>query len=247
METDVHGRLAGRRILITGAASGIGLETAKLFVREGAQVALFDLAFPEPLDDALSGSPVFALDIRDQPAVVAACEASARALGGLDGLVNCAGTFVPGLTEDGDLAAWDRNISVNLTGAFVVAAATIAHLRVAEAATIVNVSSGIALLPGAGQGAYAASKAGLLAWTRVAAQELGPRIRVNATCPGATDTPLMRANSGGKPMSQLGDGRALERASLPIEQAHAILYLTSSESSYVTGATVPVDGGRTYY
>lgn len=241
-------RLQGRRILITGGASGIGLATARLFIEHGAKMAILDLE-----ERAVStagrqcGCVGVAADVSNAAQVRTAVERAAHDLGGLDGLVNCAGIFIGGRADEGDLEGWSRNLAVNLTGPFIVTAAALPYLKAEPAATIVNVSSGIGLRPSPNQGAYAASKAGLLAWTKVLAQELGPNIRVNATCPGPTDTPLMRANAGGRDMKALGAERALDRAGEPIEQAHAILFLTGPESTFVTGVTIPVDGGRTYY
>lgn len=241
-------RLSGRKILITGGASGIGSATARLFAEHGARVGVLDRdgEAASRLANEIGGVAAQA-DVADAAETRRAVEAIATGLGGLDGLVNCAGTFIPGKAEDGDLDGWNRTLAVNLTGAFLATAAALPFLKQAERATIVNISSGIALRPAPEQGAYAASKAGLLAWTKVLAQELGPRIRVNATCPGPTDTPLMRAHARGLSMKELGEGRALDRAGEPHEQAAAILFLTSDEASFVTGVTVPVDGGRTYY
>lgn len=240
-------RLAGRRILITGGASGIGLATARLFRQHGAKVGVLDRDAAAATAAAGTDGAAVAADVADPDAARRGVRDLADALGGLDGLVNCAGIFIPGLAEDGDLAGWSQTLAVNLTGAFLVTAAALPFLKQAAGATIVNVSSGIGLRPGPGMGAYAASKAALLAWTKVLAQELGPAIRVNATCPGPTDTPLMRANAADGDLQALGAGRALARSGEPLEQAHAILFLTGPESSFVTGVTLPVDGGRTYY
>jgi NAD(P)-dependent dehydrogenase (short-subunit alcohol dehydrogenase family) len=135
-------------------------------------------------------------------------------------------------------------IDINLTGSFIVMQAALPYLRQAEGnVTVVNVCSGIALRPSAGQGGYAASKAGLLALTRVLAQEVGPSIRVNAVCPGATDTPF----ASGSDHAQLGRLYVLGRVSRPEEQAQVILFLTGAESSFMTGAALSVDGGRTFH
>lgn len=245
----IGNRLAGRRIVITGGASGIGLAAARLFIEQGANVAILDLN-EEAAEEVARDLGCFgaAADVTDADAVGSAIAHAAAAMGGIDGLVNNAGVFVGGRLGDADLAGWNLTLAVNLTGPFIVASAVLPYLKEAESGgTIVNVGSGIALRPGPGSGAYAAAKAGLLAWTKVLAQELGPHIRVNAMCPGPTDTPLMRANSQGLSMKQLGEGRALERGGEPIEQAHALLYLTGNESTYVTGVVLPVDGGRAYH
>jgi NAD(P)-dependent dehydrogenase (short-subunit alcohol dehydrogenase family) len=126
-----------------------------------------------------------------------------------------------------------------------VARESLPHLKRGTGSTIVNVASGIGLRPFADRGAYAASKAGLIGWTRVLAQELAPGIRVNATCPGSTDTPLMQAQ-----LAREGDAvpsLALGRRGQAIEQAHAILFLTGPESTFVTGVALAVDGGRTFH
>jgi NAD(P)-dependent dehydrogenase (short-subunit alcohol dehydrogenase family) len=243
------GRLAGRKMLITGGASGIGLATLELFVGEGAQVAVLDVDRTS-LDRAIDKGAVHAAlgDVSDKLSVDAAVSAAASAMEGLDGLVNAAGISITrGLAEQ-DLVSWQRVLDVNLTGAFLVTQAALPHLKASGTATIVNVSSGIALRPFAGLGAYAASKAGLLAWTKVLAQELGPSIRVNATCPGSTDTPLMRANMPPNvDLSQLTSQYVMQRQGEAIEQAHAILFLSGAESTFITGVSLAVDGGRTFH
>jgi NAD(P)-dependent dehydrogenase (short-subunit alcohol dehydrogenase family) len=243
------GRLAGRRILVTGAASGIGLAVAKLFTGEGARVALLD-ANREAAHAAAGDIKAVAVcaDVSREAEVVAAVAEAAKLLGGLDGLVNCAGISVYQPLAGTDIATWQRTLDVNLTGAMLVARESLPHLKANPGATIVNVASGIGLRPFAGRGAYAASKAGLIAWTRVLAQELAPDIRVNATCPGSTDTPLMEAQlaKDGTPPDQVPN-LALRRRGKAIEQAQAILFLTSAESSFVTGVALAVDGGRTFH
>jgi NAD(P)-dependent dehydrogenase (short-subunit alcohol dehydrogenase family) len=242
-------RLAGRRILITGGASGIGRATAGLFVKEGARVALLDRE--ESAVNAVAssiGAFAAAADVTDSLAVKRGVQSAAEALSGLDGLVNAAGIAGGQLLSEMDEVRWRRVLEVNLTGPLLVIRAALPFLEANPSATIVNVASGIALRPFAGQGAYAASKAGLLALTKVLAQELAPRIRVNATCPGPTDTPLMRANvPHGTTFEQLGNQYALRRMGLAIEQAQAILFMTGPESGFITGVSLAVDGGRTFH
>ena len=242
-------RLQGRRILITGAASGIGHATAVLFAQEGARLGLLDL--PEANLRSIAkeiGAFAAEVDVTDPTGVSHAVAAAARALGGLDGLVNAAGVAGGEPLSGTSLARWQRILAVNLTGPMLVTRAALGHLEKEVAATIVNVASGIALRPFAGQGAYAASKAGLIAWTKTLAQELAPKIRVNATCPGSTDTPLMRANMpAGMSMETLTSNYALCRQGTALEQAQAILFLTGPESGFITGVSLAVDGGRTFH
>jgi NAD(P)-dependent dehydrogenase (short-subunit alcohol dehydrogenase family) len=242
-------RLTGRKILITGAASGIGRATAELFIQEGARVALLDreVSAVNAAAAQLGGFAVNA-DLTDEMGVSRAVTEAAIELKGLDGLVNAAGVAGGQPLEQTDTASWQRILEVNLTGAMRVTRAALTFLKDNPSATIVNIASGIALRPLPGQGAYAASKAGLIAWTKVLAQELAPAIRVNATCPGSTDTPLMRAHLPlGLDVKSLTAQYALRRQGLVLEQAHAVLFLTGSESTFVTGISLAVDGGRTFH
>jgi NAD(P)-dependent dehydrogenase (short-subunit alcohol dehydrogenase family) len=245
----VRGRLAGRRVLITGGASGIGRAAGELFVKEGCRVALLDREESNVLvvASAVGAHPVIG-DVTDAIAVTKGVQDAAESLRGLDGLINAAGMAGGQRLSETDPAQWRRVLEVNLTGPLLVTQAALPFLQANLSATIVNVASGIALRPFAGQGAYAASKAGLLAWTKVLAQELAPRIRVNATCPGPTDTPLMRANvPEGTTFDQLQERYALQRLGKVTEQAQAILFLTGPESNFITGVSLAVDGGRTFH
>jgi NAD(P)-dependent dehydrogenase (short-subunit alcohol dehydrogenase family) len=243
-------QLRGRRILITGAASGIGRKTAEIFAAEGAGLALLDRNAQAlgAIAAATGGTPL-AADLTTAKAVEEAVITGAEALGGLDGVVNAAGIVARGKLADMELAEWTLVQSVNLTGPFLVCKSAIPHLVRAEAATIVNVASASGLLPSGANGGYAAPKAGLIALTKVFAVELAPKVRVNVVCPGSVETPLLR---GVLPDSEEARERikqvyALQRVADPREIADAILFLTSGQSSYITGAALAVDGGRSYH
>ncbi|MGF7162392.1 NAD(P)-dependent dehydrogenase (short-subunit alcohol dehydrogenase family) [Rhodoligotrophos appendicifer] len=242
----MSGRLKGRRILITGAASGIGRATAELFAAEGAGLALLDR--DQTGLAGLSGTAV-AVDVADEVSVRQAVAAAADALGGIDGLVNAAGIFPVAKLQDTDLALWQQTMAVNLTGPFLMTKAVLPHLRAAEAATIVNLGSGSALLPYAELSAYGATKGGVAVLSKVWAAELAPKIRVNLVCPGMTRTRMV--SDWHPDPEKLADRAkqtyALQRIAEPEEIAHAILFLTSAESSFVTGTTLVVDGGRTFH
>jgi len=242
----MSGRLKGRRILITGAASGIGRATAELFAAEGAGLALLDR--DQTGLAGLSGTAV-AVDVADEASVRQAVAAAADALGGIDGLVNAAGIFPVAKLQDTDLALWQQTMAVNLTGPFLMTKAVLPHLRAAEAATIVNLGSGSALLPYAELSAYGATKGGVAVLSKVWAAELAPKIRVNLVCPGMTRTRMV--SDWHPDPEKLADRAkqtyALQRIAEPEEIAHAILFLTSAESSFVTGTTLVVDGGRTFH
>jgi len=241
-------RLAGRRIAITGGASGIGRATAALFVREGARVALLDRD-PTLLGAAASatGAAAYPADVADPASVEAALAAAAGAMGGIDGVVNAAGILVTGPVEQVGAEAFRRVVEVNLTGTYVVARAALPYLRagaarVASGATLVNIASGVGLLPtGPNGAAYAASKGGVVTLTRALAMEFAPAIRVNSVCPGAVETPMTE----GAPRHP--EVYALKRWAVPSEIAAGILFLTGPESSFMTGIALPIDGGRTFH
>ena len=240
------GRLGGRRILITGAASGMGKTTAELFVAEGAQVALLDAnaAALEAVAGEI-GCPGFRADVTDASSVKVAVEQAATAMGGIDGVVNAAGIFGFTPLADSTPEQWQRILAVNLMGPVLVSQAALPWLQAAPAATIVNISSIQALKPSPRVGAYVASKAGLLGITRSLAMELGPKIRVNAVCPGTIDTPMARANLADTGIDV--SSYVIPRLGSAMEAAQGILYLTSDESSYVTGIALPIDGGRAFH
>ncbi len=239
-------RLTGRKILITGGASGIGRATCALFVQEGASVVVLDRNTANVADVR-----AIAADVSDAGSVTRAMQEAAQAMGGLDGLVNAAGVFINKDLMGTDAQTWNTTIAVNLTGTFLCVQAAVPLLRQAAQATIVNLASGVGLLPtGGGSTAYVASKGGVIAMTRALAAELAPGIRVNAVCPGAVETPMTDGtlrDASGAINPAIVNRYALGRPGSPEEIAAAILFLTSHESSFVTGVNLAVDGGRTFH
>src|SRR5215475_4748426 len=223
-------RLKGRRILITGAASGIGRRTAELFAAEGAALTLLDCDRKRLAEVARETGGVAAeADVTQEASVAHAVDQGAAAMGGIDGVVNAAGIVIHGSVLDVGVADWQLVLGVNLTGTYIVVRCCLPWLAKARFATIVNIASGQGLLPNRPQmTAYAASKGGVVNLTRALAAELAPAIRVNSVCPGMVDTP-MTAN-----MQRDTSPYAMRRIAEPIEIARAMLFLTSSESSFVT-------------
>ena len=238
--------LQDRHVLITGAGSGIGKATAALFAREGARLALLDIDKDSIAEQAEAlGGVAVAADVRDEQGVIDAIGAAAEALDGLDGLVNAAGVSIRANLEDLGMEVWRRIIDINLTGTYVVCRAALPFLRQAVEGTIVNIASGAATRSGPGRSAYTASKAGVIAFTRSIASELAPHIRVNAILPGAVETPLFEGLVPDQATREAVISRyAMKRIGRPEEIANAILFMTSKQSSFMTGSPMLVDGGQ---
>lgn len=246
-------QLDNKIALVTGASSGIGKATAKLFAREGARVAIGARRRDE-LDqvvteiEAAGGQAVaIAGDIRDESYAKALVDLTTETFGGLDIAFNNAGTLgqLGSLTEI-SLADWQTTIDVNLTGAFLGARYQVPAMRGRPGASLIFNSSFVGYTVGfPGTIAYAASKAGLIGLVQVLAAELGSEgIRVNAILPGGTETP-MAATMMATPESRsfIESLFALKRLAQPEEIARFALYLASDAASFTTGTALLADGG----
>lgn len=253
------GRMAGRVALVTGGGGGIGEATGRLFAEEGAAVTLLDAdaaaveSSAAGILSAVPGARVQALtgDVTRESDVRRMVDEAAARWGALHTLVNVAGVRVYAPLADADAADWERIIGVNLLGTAHCCKAALPRLRAAGRGTIVNVSSVYGVMGRAGMGQYDTTKAAVLGFTRSLAVEEAPhRIRVNAVCPGGTITPyhVRRAAARGVSEDEMRTQRAgdnlLGRWAEPREVAYPILFLASDESSFVTGATLMVDAGR---
>jgi len=247
--------LSGRKVLITGAASGIGRATAKLFAGHGAELVLLDRAWGgsgSATPPSVAGAMHLDCDLTQEASVEQAVAQGIEALGQLDGVVNCAGISLRKSVEDTTFDEWNVVIDTNLRGPFLVCRAASAVLKRSAPSTIVNVSSGAAFRPSFNFGAYCASKGGLLMFTRALALDFAPfGVRVNAVCPGVIDTPMIERAIARSPDPEAAHARftsnAMSRMGSPEEIANVIMFLTSVESSFVTGAAYSADGGATYH
>jgi NAD(P)-dependent dehydrogenase (short-subunit alcohol dehydrogenase family) len=245
-------RVAGSRIVITGASSGVGLIAARTFAGAGASVAL--LARRAELLDELAGelgdrAIAQPTDVTDPDAVAAALGAAHDAFGGLDVVVNAAGVGMPTPLDGLDPRGWQEVIDINLSGTFYVAREAALRMLEGDGGSIVNVGSELSSIGMGFYAPYCASKFGVIGLTKALAAELAPTVRVNAVCPGPIDTPMMDAELEWYPDPEATRADAIERVPLrrfaaPEEVVEAIRFL-AFDAPYATGATLPLDGGTT--
>lgn len=240
--------LTGRRVLVTGAARGLGEGFARALVAAGAQVVISDVlhergrALAAELGAAAHYVP---MDLLDPADIVRGVAEAAQALGGLDGLINNAAiTNSGGKTADQiTLDTWDRVMAVNVRGTWLVTNAARSHLAASGSGRIVNLASDTALWGAPRLAAYVASKGAVLALTRTIARELGADgITVNAVAPGLT---LVEATEyvPAERHEHYRAGRAIQRPQVPEDVNGAALFLLTRAAGYVTGQVLPVNGG----
>lgn len=224
-------QLENLRVAVTGSFGALGAATVRAALDAGARVAAIDRAAP-PTGGIGSATCIGGVDLADAVAARQALDAAAQALGGLDALVNIAGTFRYETVSDGSVDTWDLLYRVNLRTAVAASQAALAHLP--RGGRIVNIGANAALKAGAGMGAYTASKSGVMRLTEALAEELKARdITVNAVLPSTLDTPANRADMPKADFS---------RWVAPGQLAGIIMFLLSPQASAITGALIPVVG-----
>ena len=249
------GRLAGKRAIVTGAASGIGRASASIFAEEGARVILVDrdadglAATAESIESSGGTAIAVAADVSDEAAVKEYCGRCVSEWGGIDVLYANAGILddARSLLEQSP-ETWQKVLAVNLLGPFLALKHTAPTMIEQGGGSIIFTASVAGLRANAGPPAYSASKAGVISLVQTSADELaGTGIRVNAICPGLIETGMTQpmfdgARAKGKE-DKIGQLNPLKRAGHPAEIGHMALFLASDEASYVNGQAIAVDGG----
>lgn len=238
-------RFAGKRVVVTGAAGGIGLGIAQAFWGHGARVASLD-ANGELLRDVTAvGQLSVVADVSDADSVRAAITQIVDAWGSIDIVVNCAGVSTPHVVADLTAEAWRKVIDVNLTGTFLVSAAALPWMREQRYGKIVNIASVAGKrISFNGSAAYTASKAGVLGLTRHLAYEVASQgINVNAVCPGPVLTPLMESLADEDVLAARKKAVPLGRLNSIGDCVSAVTFLASDEAEGICGVALDVDGG----
>jgi NAD(P)-dependent dehydrogenase (short-subunit alcohol dehydrogenase family) len=244
--------LLDKVVLVTGAASGIGQGIALAFAARGAKVIMVDRdivrgrEIADTLSDAGSNALFLGADVTSEDDVRRVVAAGYGRYGGLDILVNSAGIAKLQPTDDMSLDDWRATISVNLDATFLLARECIRIMKRHGGGSIVNIASMHGHVGFANHAAYTASKGGVVNFTRTLAIEFGRQgIRVNAVCPGVVLTPLVENAASPELLAQLAEQHPIGRLGRVDEIAKAALFLASDDASFITGASLFVDGGYT--
>lgn len=244
--------LRNKRMIITGAASGMGRALAELAAEQGASVALLDIneAGLKETANKLGSSNVTTVvtDLAEWDSVENGVNAAAQALGGIDVVANVAGWDEPGRFWEQSLEFWEKVVAINLWGTLYMCRATVPILMEQGSGTIVNVASDAGRVGSKGETVYAAAKGGVIALTKSLARELASTgVTTNCVCPGPMNTPMLQAEmvSDPKLTEKLIRAIPLRRVAEPSEPAGVVAFLGSDAAAYMTGQVVSVSGGLT--
>ncbi|MGE5484820.1 MAG: SDR family NAD(P)-dependent oxidoreductase [Ignavibacteriales bacterium] len=240
--------LSGKRVVVTGGTSGIGLATARRFIREGSRVVVIDID-----EKAIAGAKAtipgltrgVKADVSSPSEVAEAFRVVDESMGGVDVLVSNAGISVRKPFLEIEYEQWSRVLGVNLGGMFLCAKEAIRRMLPQRSGVILFTASTNGMEAHPLYADYNASKAGVILLARTIALEFAPWIRANAVCPGYVLTPMQKAEYTPEMLEQVNQGIPLKRHADPEEVAALFAFLASSEAAYITGQHYPIDGGET--
>lgn len=240
--------LKGKRVVVTGGASGIGLATAKRFAKEGAKVIIFDWN-NESIKEVLSDNPELVdgvkVDVSNPIDVENGFLKVDEIIGGIDVLISNAGISVRNLFKDIEYEQWTKVLGVNLGGMFLCAKEALKRMEPQKSGVILFTASTNGMEAHPYYADYNASKAGVILLGRTLALEYAPYIRVNSICPGYVLTPMQKAEYTEEMLEKVNQGIPMKRHATPEEVAALFTFLASDEASYITGQHIPIDGGET--
>lgn len=239
-------RLKDKVAIVTGGANGLGLETTKVFIENGAKVVIadFDKVNGEKRQEEFGGDCLFVeVDVSNPESVENMVKKTIEKFGKIDILINNAGITRDAMLHKMTIENFDKVIDINLKGVFVCTQSVIPYMREANYGRIINTSSIVGVIGNVGQTNYAAAKAGLIGMTKTWAKELGKKgITVNAVAPGFINTAMLQTIPENV-INKIKSGISLGELGEPSDIANAYLYLASDEARYITGHVLQVDGG----
>jgi len=240
--------LKGKKVVVTGGASGIGLATAKRFVREGSKVVILDYN-GDGIKAVLKDNPEIAggvkADVSNPKDVENAFSKVDELIGGIDVLISNAGISVRKPFIEIDYEQWQRVIGINLGGMFLCAKEAIKRMEKQRSGVVLFTASTNGMDGHPFYADYNASKAGVILLAKTIALEFAPWLRVNSICPGYVLTPMQRAEYTDEMLAKVNEGIPIKRHAEPEEVAALFAFLASSDASYITGQFIPIDGGET--
>ena len=240
--------LKGKRVMVTGAASGIGLATAQRFAAEGAKVFIIDCN-RDALAKAMGDNPLFAgsgvCDVSREEDVLSVFNKMDSELGGIDVLVSNAGISIRKDFVDISYEQWQKVININLNGMFLCAREAARRMKAQKSGVILMTASTNGTEGHRWYTDYNASKAGVILLTKSMALELAPDVRVNCVCPGYVLTPMQRAEYTDEMLAKVNEDIPMKRHAEPEEIGALYAFLASDDAKYITGADIRIDGGET--
>lgn len=244
----IYKDLKGKRVVVTGGASGIGLATAKRFADEGSEVVIFDInenALKETLEinSELTGGVV--VDVSDESSVINGFKEVDSMIGGIDVLVSNAGISIRNLFKDTTYDQWKKVLDINLGGMYLCAKEALKRMGKQKSGVILFTASTNGMEGHPYYADYNASKAGVILLGKTLALEYAPYIRVNSVCPGYVLTPMQKAEYTEEMLEKVNEGIPMKRHAEPEEVGALYAFLASDEAKYITGVHIPIDGGET--